>query len=73
MSPNFSNGDYVLVGRIDLSHPPAGRGEVVVFHDPEITAPISSKRVIGLPGEKVTIASDTVTIYNRERHCGIRT
>ena len=35
MSPNFSNGDYVLVDELTYRIRPPERGEVVVFHDPE--------------------------------------
>jgi signal peptidase I len=64
MSPNFSNGDYVLVDELTYRIRPPERGEVIVFHDPEDYSTYFIKRIIGLPGERVTIASDTVTIYN---------
>ena len=70
MSPNFSNGDYVLVDELTYRIRPPERGEVVVFHDPEDYGTYFIKRVIGLPGEKVTIASDTVTIYGASRPAG---
>ena len=70
MSPNFSNGDYVLVDELTYRIRPPERGEVVVFHDPEDYGTYFIKRVIGLPGEKVTIASDTVTIYNASHPAG---
>ncbi len=64
MSPTFSNGDYVLVDELTYRFRPPERGEVVVFHDPEDYSTYFIKRIIGLPGERVTIASGTVTIYN---------
>ena len=66
MSPNFSNGDYVLVDELTYRIRPPERGEVVVFHDPEQGSydTYFIKRVVGLPGEKITIASDTITVYN---------
>jgi len=74
MSPNFSNGDYVLVDELTYRIRPPERGEVVVFHDPEDYGTVFHQACPSvLPGEKVTIASDTVTIYNAKRHCGIRT
>jgi len=64
MSPNFSNGDYVLVDELTYHLRAPERGEVVVFHDPQDYSTYFVKRVIGLPGERVTIKNDTVTVYN---------
>ena len=65
MSPNFSNGDYVLVDELTYHIRPPERGEVVVFHDPQDYATYFIKRVIGLPGERVTIKNNVVTVYNK--------
>lgn len=64
MSPNFSNGDYVLVDELTYDFRAPQRGEVVVFHDPQDYSTYFIKRVIGLPGERVTVKNDTVTVYN---------
>ena len=64
MSPNFSNGDYVLVDEFTYHLRAPERGEVVVFHDPQDYSTYFIKRVIGLPGERVTIKNNTVTVYN---------
>ena len=64
MSPNFSNGDYVLVDELTYDFRAPVRGEVVVFHDPQDYSTYFIKRVIGLPGERVTIKNDTITVYN---------
>jgi signal peptidase I len=66
MSPNFSNGDYVLVDELTYHIRPPERGEVVVFHDPNPGdyATYFIKRIIGLPGETVEINNNTVTVFN---------
>ena len=66
MSPNFSNGDYVLVDELTYHLRPPERGEVVVFHDPQPGQyeTYFIKRVIGLPGETVTLKNDSVTVVN---------
>jgi signal peptidase I len=64
MSPTFKNGDYVLVDELTYRIRPPARGDVIVFHDPQDYSTYFIKRVIGLPGERVVIANDTVTIYN---------
>lgn len=64
MSPNFSNGDYVLVDELTYHVRTPERGEVVVFHDPQDYSTYFIKRVIGLPGEKVEISQNKVTVVN---------
>ncbi|MGC9968464.1 MAG: signal peptidase I [Minisyncoccia bacterium] len=64
MSPNFSNGDYVLVDELTYHLRGPERGEVVVFHDPQDYSTYFIKRVIGLPNERVTIKNDTITVVN---------
>jgi signal peptidase I len=71
MSPNFSNGDYVLVDELTYRLRPPERGEVVVFHDPQDYGTYFIKRVIGLPNETVKITSDTVTAYNTAHPNGL--
>jgi signal peptidase I len=64
MYPNFQNGDYVLVDELTYRIRPPERGEVVVFHDPQDYTTYFIKRVIGLPGEKVTLMNNTIMVYN---------
>jgi len=64
MSPNFQNGDYVLVDELTYRLRPPERGEVVVFHDPVDFSTYFIKRVIGLPGERVVVKNNTVTVFN---------
>lgn len=64
MSPNFSNGDYVLVDELTYRLRAPTRGEVVVFHDPVDVSTYFIKRIIGLPGERVAVKNNTVTVWN---------
>ena len=64
MSPNFSNGDYVLVDELTYHLRAPERGEVAVFHDPQDYSTYFIKRVIGLPNERVTIKNDVITVFN---------
>ena len=64
MSPNFSNGDYVLVDELTYRIRQPERGEIVVFHDPEDYGTYFIKRIIGLPGETIQIDNNTVTVFN---------
>jgi signal peptidase I len=66
MYPTFSNGDYVLTDELTYRIRPPERGEVVVFHDVSDPSTYLIKRIIGLPGERVVVANNTVTIYNAQ-------
>lgn len=67
MRLTFEPGEYVLVDKISPRITGFHRGDVVIFHPPE-SWPSSRdntpyiKRVIGLPGETVTIGTDGVRI-----------
>lgn len=68
MYPNLHNNEYILVNKIDyLIHPPS-RGDIVVFHAVPAGEPTKDfiKRVIGLPGETVSIHNQHVWINGRE-------
>jgi signal peptidase I len=70
MYPTFSHGDYVLTDELTYRIRPPERGEVVVFHDVSDYSTYLIKRVIGLPGERVVINNNTVTIYNTQHPNG---
>ena len=64
MEPNFSDGNYLLVDEITYRFREPERGEVVVFKYPGDERVFYIKRVIGLPGETVTVRDNTVTVMN---------
>ena len=57
MHPTFGDGDVVVVARELVQLSAVQRGDLVVFEDP--AGDLSLKRVVGLPGEAVSI-SDAV-------------
>ena len=64
MTPTISNGQNFLSTR-NYKNPK--RGDVVVIKFPaslQITAQIGVKRIIGLPGERVVVRDNKVTVYN---------
>lgn len=71
MVPTFQNGDYVLVDEFTYRIRPPERGEVIVFHDPQEWSTYFIKRVIGLPGETVKIANNSVTVFNKQYPNGL--
>lgn len=70
MSPNFSNGDYVLIDELTYRMREPVRGEVVVFKYPKDESTYFIKRVIGLSGERVVVNDGVVRIFNSENKDG---
>jgi signal peptidase I len=62
MHPTFTNLDYLIVDEIIYRLKSPARGDVVVFRYPGNPSVFYIKRVIGLPGETVSINHGVVTI-----------
>ena len=62
MLPNFTTDQFIIVSRLSYVLGQPHRGDVVVFHYPMQTDRDFIKRVIGLPGETVTIFEGRVYI-----------
>ncbi|OGI72425.1 signal peptidase I [Candidatus Nomurabacteria bacterium RIFCSPHIGHO2_02_FULL_38_15] len=66
MDPTFHNNEYLIVDKLSYNLNKIHRGDAVVFHFPLEKRKYLVKRLIGLPGDTVTLRSDgTVTIKNR--------
>lgn len=65
MYPNFHHGDYILSNKIEYYFSLPKRGQVIVFKNPRNTSQDFIKRIIGLPGEKVKIASGHIYINDQ--------
>lgn len=72
MESNFSSGDYLIVDELTYRFREPRRGEVVVFEYPQNPSVHYIKRLIGLPGETVTIRGGAVFVYNQEYPQGLR-
>lgn len=62
MEPNFHQGDYLIVDEITYRFKEPQRGDVIVFNYPQDTSQRFIKRIIGLPGETVTMDGGKITI-----------
>ncbi len=62
MEPTFENGDYLIINEISYHLGDPARGDVVVLRYPKDPNKFFIKRVIGLPGETVTIRSGKIFI-----------
>ncbi len=68
MVPNFQSGDYVLSDKVSYRVGQPKRGDVIVFHAPEAancpkgTGCDFIKRVLGLPGETMTVHDNHIYV-----------
>ncbi len=62
MHPTFENLDYLVIDEILYAFRAPARGDVVVFRYPGNLSIFYIKRVIGLPGETVSINRGVVTL-----------
>lgn len=62
MHPTFDSGDYLIVDELSYRFHEPERGDVIVFRYPGDEKVFYIKRIIGLPGETVTIERGNVTI-----------
>lgn len=69
MEPTLMVNDRIIVDKLSLKWRPLERGDMVVFHPPEKTGHENErwiKRVIGLPGETVSVNHGQVYVDGHE-------
>jgi len=71
MSPTFESGDYLIVEKISIKKDGPNRNDVIVFNLKDPTFKTDNernliKRVIGLPGETITMKGFEITIINKD-------
>jgi signal peptidase I len=66
MHPTFKHLDYLVVNELLYYFAAPARGEVVVFRYPAEPSTFYIKRIVGLPGEKVSINHGIVSITTSE-------
>jgi signal peptidase I len=62
MEPNFYDHEYLIIDELSYRVREPERGEIIVFKYPLDPKQFFIKRIIGLPGERVTIRDDQVYI-----------
>lgn len=55
MEPNFHDGEYLLSDKLTYRFRKPGRGDVIVFEAPGARGDEFIKRIIGTPGDKVSV------------------
>ena len=66
MEPNFETGDYLIVDELTYKLEKPSRGDVVVLRPPTDESKHYIKRIIGLPGESISVNGSIVKITNKE-------
>ncbi len=71
MEPNFFDGEYLVVDELSYRFREPRRGEVVIFRFPENPSQFFIKRIVGLPGDTVSIENGRVVIHNQQFQQGV--
>jgi len=71
MDSTFTDGEYLIVDELSYRFNEPQRGDVLIFKYPQDTSKFFIKRLIGLPGETITVKNDVVTITNTEHPQGV--
>jgi len=66
MDDTFHSGEYLIVDQVSYYFEQPARGDVIIFRYPRDPSKFFIKRVIGLPGDTITIEDSVVTITNDE-------
>ena len=72
MDPTFETGNYLIVDELSYKFENPQRGSVLIFKYPRDPRKSFIKRVIGLPGETVSLREGKITIVNAEHPEGIK-
>lgn len=70
MDPTFKSGEYLIVDELTYHFKSPERGSVLIFKYPNDPSKYFVKRVIGLPGETISIEEGKVRIINNQHPDG---
>lgn len=66
MEPTLENGDYLIIDEISYRFREPEKGDIIVFHYPLDPSKYFIKRIIGIPGETLTIGDQTINLSQDE-------
>lgn len=70
MDPTIKHQEYILIDQVTYKLEEPKRGDIVIFRAPPEPKKFYIKRIVGLPGETVSIDGTKVTIQNKENPNG---
>ncbi|HEX6541420.1 MAG TPA: signal peptidase I [Ktedonobacterales bacterium] len=68
MEPGLHTDEFVLVNQLAYRFGSPQRGDVIVFHPPSDPGEQYIKRIIGLPGDTITVTATDVYVDNVQLH-----
>ena len=72
MQPTFDQKQYLIIDELSYRFRDPPRGDVIVFRqESDGKVEYLLKRIIGLPGERIKISDNVVSIYNDEHPQGV--
>src|SRR5687768_10118422 len=71
MEPNFHDGEYLIIDELSYRFREPRRGEVIVFRYPDNPSQFFIKRIVGLPGDTVTVESGQIKVQNSQYQQGV--
>ncbi len=71
MDPSFKTGQFLIVDRLTYRFEKPNRGDVIIFKYPNKPSLYYIKRVIGLPGETISMSDGKVSIINTQYPKGL--
>lgn len=71
MDPTFDSGQYLIVDQLTYHFQDPKRDDVIIFRYPNDPQTFFIKRIIGLPGETLSMNGGKVTIYNKDNPKGL--
>src|SRR3989304_6624731 len=66
MQPNYPDGEYLLTDKVTYRFKEPKRGDVIVFDAPGANGEEFIKRIIGLPGEKISLKDGKVYLNTQQ-------
>ncbi len=70
MEDTFHSGEYLIVDQLTYHFEKPSRGDVIVFRYPRDPSKYFIKRVIGVPGDTITIENGVIMIINEQNPQG---
>lgn len=73
MAPTVGAGEWIVVADLDRGpwSPSIHRGDAVLFEYPDGSGQHALKRVVALPGDRVEVAADSITINGERRSLAV--